>query len=233
MMSRSQHQHHASTAQIIRTIFLSSMVVIGYSFPITVPIDNHFTMKKGISASKLFSTSIPTDKNSNTINPKEDSYGERSRIYRRDVFNYDNWVEHRSTNRFVGNLFDVLKSGVFRQLLPNCFYMSSIALFIVLYNTIFVEGYDDFAGIHHDPVLAAFMVSLPLMKIPGDFFSLCTPSLALLLGTLCVYVCSIVDVEIGFSFCFLYIQQAPLTIFFDNPKINNSIQNQHIVSSMG
>jgi hypothetical protein len=110
---------------------------------------------------------------------KDWSYGESSRPFRRDVFGYDNWVDHRSTDRFIGNLLDILKSGVFRELLPSCAFTSSIALFVVLYNSLLVNGYDDFAGVHHDALFLFF----PLLKIPADFFSLCTPSLGLLLGT--------------------------------------------------
>jgi hypothetical protein len=108
------------------------------------------------------------------------SFGESSRPFRRDVFGYDNWVQHRSTDRFIGNLLDILKSGVFRELLPYCFSISSIATFVVIYNALFVNGYDDFAGIHHSTILGA---AFPLLKMPMDFFNLCTPSLALLLGT--------------------------------------------------
>jgi hypothetical protein len=193
MIRQQQQNRHAITVQSIHVMIFVSMMVLVHTFPITTTTKHHSsnrvinmvstipttTTAISVSTTRLFSTSIPNENSAN----KMESYGEQSRIYRRDVFNYDNWVEHRSTNRFVGNLFDVLKSGVFRQLLPNCLYMSSIALFIVLYNTVFVQGYDDFSGVHHDAILSSFMVSLPLLKIPGDFFSLCTPSLALLLGT--------------------------------------------------
>ena len=195
------HHHHAATYPFVAIKIVVLVVVISMmsnmgpatSFML-IPSNSHskiVTIKKISSNSVLFSTSASSD-NNNNMNDVEPSYGEQSRMYRRDVFGYDNWVEHRSTNRFVGNLFDVLKSGVFRQLLPSCFYMSSIALFVILYNTALVDGYDDFSGLHHDPVLSAFsFLSFPLMKIPGDFFSLCTPSLALLLGT-SMYSCFVV-----------------------------------------
>jgi hypothetical protein len=107
------------------------------------------------------------------------SYGERSRPFRRDVFGYDDWITHRSTNRFIGIFFDILKSGVFRELLPACLLTSLVAALCCLYNALLVTGYDDFAGIHH-ATLVNF--ELPVMKISTDFFSLCTPSLALLLS---------------------------------------------------
>jgi hypothetical protein len=119
-----------------------------------------------------------------TINEEPTTYGERSRPFRRDVFGYDNWVQHRSPDRFIGNLFDILKSGVFRELLPSCLWTSRVAIFILLYNCLLVQGYDDFSGVHHDALLAGTFISLPVMKMPMDFFNLCTPSLALLLGTL-------------------------------------------------
>jgi hypothetical protein len=138
------------------------------------------------STTKLFVANVePTTKKE--IDYNNLSYGESSRIYRRDVFNYDAWVEHRSTDRFVGNIFDILKSGVFRQLLPNCFFTSSIAFFVIVYNAICVNGYDDFNGIHHISPIVQF-ISFPLLKIPGEFFNLCTPSLALLLGMFFLYI---------------------------------------------
>jgi len=57
-----------------------------------------------------------------------------------------------------------------------------IAVFICFYNGLLVTGWEDFAGAHHD-ALAPFF---PIFKLPGDFFSLTTPSLALLLSTLCM-----------------------------------------------
>ena len=116
-------------------------------------------------------------------NDEPTTYGERSRPFRRDVFGYDNWVQHRSPDRFIGNLLDILKSGVFRELLPSCMWTSSVATFILLYNCLLVQGFDDFSGVHHEALLAGFGVALPVMKMPMDFFNLCTPSLALLLGT--------------------------------------------------
>jgi hypothetical protein len=116
--------------------------------------------------------------------PKDDgsglSYAERSRPFRRDVFSYDLWVKHRSTDRFVGNLFDVLKSGVVRQLLGEVFLVTSVAVFICAYNSLFVDGYDDFTGAHHAAIYTSQF--LPILKMPADFFTLSSPALSLLLG---------------------------------------------------
>lgn len=112
--------------------------------------------------------------------PDDWSYGERSRPFRRDVFGYDDWVNHRSTDRFAGNLLDILKSGVFRELVPPCLFTSSAAVVFCLYNVLLVAGYQDLSGLHHEPIIAN--LRLPLLKLPADVFSLVTPSLALLLG---------------------------------------------------
>jgi hypothetical protein len=106
------------------------------------------------------------------------SYGERSRPFRRDVFDNDEWVRVRSTVRFSSNLLTIFESGVVRQLLREIFLTTSIASFICLYNALLVNGYDDFAGIHHDPLVQGLYV----FSVPSVFFSLTSPALSLLLG---------------------------------------------------
>jgi ion channel-forming bestrophin family protein len=113
--------------------------------------------------------------------PKEDSsglsYGERSRPFRRDVFAYDDWVQHRTSERFLGNLFNSYKSGVVQQLLKEVYLSAGIATFICIYNALLVNGYDDFLGVHHDPLVQGFYV----FAIPSVFFALTSPALSLLL----------------------------------------------------
>jgi hypothetical protein len=50
--------------------------------------------------------------------PKDDGsgldYAERSRPFRRDVFAYDDWVRHRSSDRFAGRLMKLFRSGIVR-----------------------------------------------------------------------------------------------------------------------
>jgi hypothetical protein len=115
--------------------------------------------------------------------PVEDSgalsYGERSRPYRRDVFDHDEWVRVRSNTRFSNNLLSILESGVVRQLLRELILTTAIATFICVYNALLVNGYDDFSGIHHDPLVQGFYV----FSIPTAFFSVTSPALSLLLGT--------------------------------------------------
>ena len=116
--------------------------------------------------------------------PKEDSsglsYGERSRPFRRDVFGYGDWVRHRSNDRFISNLLNVFRSGVVQQLLKEVYLTTGVATFVCLYNALLVNGYDDFAGLHHDPFAEGFYV----FAMPSAFFALTSPALSLLLGKL-------------------------------------------------
>ena len=114
--------------------------------------------------------------------PKDDgsglSYAERSRPYRRDVFDSDEWVRVRNTARFSKNLLTIFQSGIVRQLLNEAIFIGGTATFLCLYNALLVNGYDDFSGIHHDPFGQGFYE----FKLPSIFFTLTSPALSLLLG---------------------------------------------------
>jgi hypothetical protein len=45
---------------------------------------------------------------------KDIPYGEISRQFRRTVYTHDDWVKHRSPNRFVKNLFSIVSSGIYK-----------------------------------------------------------------------------------------------------------------------
>jgi ion channel-forming bestrophin family protein len=115
--------------------------------------------------------------------PKDDgsgmSYSERSRPYRRDVFAYDDWVRHRSAERFTGRLPKLFKSGIARALAYEVQLLTAVAAFICVFNALCVAGYDDFSGIHHDPLIS---MGLPVLALPPMFFTLSSPALSLLLG---------------------------------------------------
>ena len=106
------------------------------------------------------------------------SYAERSRPYRRDVFDSDEWVRVRNTARFSKNLLSIFQSGIVRQLLNEAIFIAGAATFLCLYNALLVTGYDDLSGIHHDPFGQGFYV----FKLPSIFFTLTSPALSLLLG---------------------------------------------------
>jgi hypothetical protein len=116
---------------------------------------------------------VPTDDGSGI------SYSERSRPYRRDVFAYDDWVRHRSTERFTGRLSKLGKSGIVRALSYEVQLLAAVATFICVFNALCVTGYDDFSNIHHDPLI---QMGLPVLSLPSMFFTLSSPALSLLLG---------------------------------------------------
>ena len=117
---------------------------------------------------------VPTDDGSGV------SYSERSRPYRRDVFAYDDWVKHRSTERFTGRLKKLGKSGIVRALSYEVQLLAAVATFICVFNALCVTGYDDFSNVHHDPLMS---IGLPVLSLPSMFFTLSSPALSLLLGT--------------------------------------------------
>ena len=137
-----------------------------------------------ISPAQLASSSSSTQLYGNTKQPpivappKDISYGEESRKYRRTVYTHDDWVKHRSPDRFVRNLVAITSSGVYKNLAKEVVATTSVATFIVLYNML-AGGYDTFTGEHMDGVLS----SLPVLALPLAPFTLASPSLGLLLGT--------------------------------------------------
>jgi ion channel-forming bestrophin family protein len=116
--------------------------------------------------------SVPVDDGSGI------SYSERSRPFRRDVFAYDDWVRHRSSERFAGRLTKFTKSGIVRSLSKEIGLITASAIFICLFNALCGGGYDDFSNIHHDPLIPL----IPVLKLPAMFFTLSSPALSLLLG---------------------------------------------------
>jgi putative membrane protein len=95
-------------------------------------------------------------------------YGESSRKYRRTVYSYDDWVEHRSPNRTLSNLQKIFFSGVIRQLQGEVLLVSFIASLVVLWNGVLV------------PLEAAGGL-LPYLSLPSLPFTLSSPALGLLL----------------------------------------------------
>ena len=83
--------------------------------------------------------------------------------------------------RFTRNLSTIAKSGVVRQLLPETLLIVLVSTFIVVYNSLFVVGFEDFAGAHHNPLISG--ITLPLFKLPTEPFTLSSSALSLLLGT--------------------------------------------------
>ena len=91
--------------------------------------------------------------------PKSDvilseTYGEGSRKYRRTVYTHDQWVKHRSPDRFANNLATLFNSGIYKQIGREVFATTAVAAFVCGWNLL-VGGYQDLAGTMHDPILNA------------------------------------------------------------------------------
>jgi hypothetical protein len=141
----------------------------------TTEVVHRTTTTTSTSTTALYDVSwVPTDDGSGI------SYSERSRPYRRDVFAYDDWVRHRSSERFTGRLSKLSKSGIVRALAYEVQLLAAVATFVCVFNALCVAGYDDFSGIHHDPLIG---IGLPVLSLPPMFFTLSSPALSLLLGT--------------------------------------------------
>ncbi|CAJ1964536.1 unnamed protein product [Cylindrotheca closterium] len=106
-----------------------------------------------------------------------DSYGEQSRKYRRNVFGSADWIKSRRSTRFFDTILSTPKSALIRQISTEVLFISTIALFVVLYNDFLVEGFQDFAGVKHE----AFTHALPAFKLPMVPFTLSSGALGLLL----------------------------------------------------
>jgi len=117
----------------------------------------------------------PTDPSA----PATDLYGEGSRKYRRTVYTHDQWVKHRSPDRFVNNLSTLFNSGIYKNVGKEVVFTTSVAIFVWAWNLL-VGGYQDLSGVAHDSIIQgewAKIVGLPLQA-----FTTVSPSLGLLLG---------------------------------------------------
>jgi predicted membrane chloride channel (bestrophin family) len=116
--------------------------------------------------------------------PKGISYGEESRRYRRTVYSHDDWVKHRSPDRFFRNIISVLTSGIYKNIQNEVTFVTCIATLVVLWNAM-VEGYTDFEGVKHAGLLAGTIA--PILTLPMAPFTLSSTSLGLLLGTSLIF----------------------------------------------
>eukprot|EP00980_Cylindrotheca_fusiformis_P018235 scaffold5918_cov130-Cylindrotheca_fusiformis.AAC.6 len=106
-----------------------------------------------------------------------ESYGEKARIYRRNVYSAADWIKVRRSTRFIDTLWSTPKSALINQISTEVLVMTTSALFVVLFNDLLVSGYTDFSGVHQDGI-APF---LPALKLPLAPFTLSSGALGLLL----------------------------------------------------
>lgn len=137
---------------------------------------NNLAMKPStLQKSSSLRMGPPTDPSA----PATDLYGEGSRKYRRTVYTHDQWVKHRSPDRFANNLSTLFNSGIYKNVGKEVAATVSVAIFVWSWNLL-VGGYQDLAGVAHDPIIKgewAKVVGLPLQA-----FTTVSPSLGLLLG---------------------------------------------------
>jgi len=79
------------------------------------------------------------------------SYIEVSRQYRRTRYTHDDWLKHRSPDRFLSNLAQISTSGIYRGISKEVATVTSIATLVWAWNLFLGEGWTDLSGIHHDP----------------------------------------------------------------------------------
>lgn len=110
-----------------------------------------------------------------TTTEERTRYSEESRKLRRTVYTHDDWVKHRSPDRFLNNLQQIPTSGVYRVVSEPLLIATGIASFVCLYNII-VGGYTDFSGVDH-----AALINLPKVGLPTAPLTLSSSALGLLL----------------------------------------------------
>lgn len=106
-------------------------------------------------------------------------YGEESRPYRRTVYSHEDWVRHRSPDRFSRNLSTFASSGIYKSLFKEVVATSTVASFVVVWNMIFGD-YQGLDGVTHEGIMHDSL--LPILSLPLSPFTLSSPSLGLLLG---------------------------------------------------
>ena len=135
------------------------------------------SLSKRRHATELFTTT----KSPPELPPIRDiSYGEESRKYRRTVYSHDDWVNHRSPDRFWRNLKAIAASGVYKNIGKEVSAATGVAVFVLVWNAL-AGGYTDFDGVKHAALIQSQW--MPILGLPLAPFTLSSPSLGLLLGT--------------------------------------------------
>ena len=94
------------------------------------------------------------------------------------VYMHDEWVKHRSSDRFFRNMQTIFSSGVALNLREELSFVTMTAVFVVVANC-FITGYTGLDGVQHGALLTFFPGPLSLPPLP---FSVAMPALSLLLG---------------------------------------------------
>ena len=112
-------------------------------------------------------TKIARDMSSQQVPPGVDDifqqYGEESRQYRRTVYTHEDWVRHRSSDRFSRNLSTFGQSSIYRSLFKEVTATTTVATLLVVWNMIFGE-YQDLLSITHNGIMHDSLI--PIFNIP-------------------------------------------------------------------
>ena len=111
---------------------------------------------------------------------QDSSYTESQRKDRRTIFMHDDWVRHRSSERFLRNIKSIGSSGINQALKTELSFVTLDALFVVLFNMLFYE-YQDFSGVVHPAPLQFLDANIKALSLPALPFTILMPALSLLL----------------------------------------------------
>merc|ERR1719291_1135277 len=111
---------------------------------------------------------------------QDSSFSETQRADRRTIFMHDDWVRHRSSERFLRNMMSIGSSGINQALRKELSFVTLTAVFVVVFNMLFVS-YQDFSGISHLGPLHDFDATIKALSLPALPFSIAMPALSLLL----------------------------------------------------
>ena len=106
-------------------------------------------------------------------------YSEQSRKFRRTVYTHDDWVKHRSPDRFYRNIASIPSSGIYKSIAKEVYATSAVAAFVVAWGCIFGD-YQDLSGVTHDGPLKDSII--PVLSVPLSAFTLSSPFMGLLLS---------------------------------------------------
>jgi len=106
--------------------------------------------------------------------------GEAQRKDRRTIFMHDDWVRHRSSDRFARNMRSITKSGINSALRKELTFVSLCAFSVVMLNVLF-NSYQDLSGIAHPGLLLNDAAGAIKFSLPALPFTILMPALSLLL----------------------------------------------------
>jgi len=120
-------------------------------------------------------------KSANLIAVVQDTqqYKEQDRRFRRPVFGYPDWVQHRSADRFVKNLSTIFVSRVARAIWLEVLVPVLVAFGVLFYYDL--DWKELWQSLNLAPSVVETLQSIPAFTVTGVPFNLCTPALSLLL----------------------------------------------------